>query len=184
MPLLINYQLSSNTGLRGEPVRGNAWILSLSGVDNFDELGLYCKSFTMPAYSSSPVEINHFNEKTKIAGAIDLAAVSVEINDILEPNLVEALYWWWTKIYDPITGEVGYASEYKKDGYISQFDSRGKPVRAYNLYGLWPTGFNPGSLDYTSFDPIPVSMELSCDRAVLVGPKGSADTKTNLHVVD
>lgn len=166
--LRIDYMLSEGTGKTGEPTRNNTWEVT---INDFQDCTLYASTVSLPTPTVSPIEINHFNEKLKIAGAVDVPNVSLEVMDTIDPDLAGQLYEWYKKIYDPETGEVGYASEYKKQGSIVQYDSKGNRVREWTLSGMWPATCTMGSLDYSSADPVKIQIDFSVDRAVM--SKGS-----------
>lgn len=176
--LQIDYQLNKANGKIGEPVRGNNWELSiLDAGETFESISLFCKTAGLPTYSISPIEINHFNRKVKVAGAPDLPNITIEVNDVLGVDTAKALWNWFTSIYNPndqpsatglVAGGIGFAMDYKKNGFIAQYDSKGTWIRQWNLYGLWPTNCSLGSsLDYTSYDPMPISIDFSVDYAQL-----------------
>jgi len=160
--LRIGSKLSEGVKI-GEPIRGNLFELFLTKLPN---VTLHTKTFSTPNWSVSPIEINYFNHKYKIAGATDIPNITLEVYDTIEPDQLKEIWDWWKKIYDPATGELGFASEYKSTGTLNQYNSKGQFQREWLLEGVFPVNINPGSLDYSSFDPLAISIEMSIDNAV------------------
>ncbi len=171
--LKVDYMLSQGTGAKGEPIRGNQFEVHIADLHN--EVHLMAQTITLPSMTMAQGEINHFNEKSKIAnGPVEYDNVSLEILDTVDPDTAKSVYEWFTKVYDPETGEVGYASDYKKEGAVFQFDSKGKKVREWKLTGIWPTNINYGQADYAGTEPIRIVLDLSVDRIEMVGVSSSS----------
>jgi hypothetical protein len=174
MPTMsLPYKIVSEGVLAGEPIRNNNWEVIIAKLPN---ILMNVKTMPLPNYSSSPIEIYHFNEKLKVAGAIDLPSLTLEVYDTVQPEIFQQIWDWWTEVYDCRTGQVGYAETYKCKGTLTQYTSKGDKVRDWDLIGLWPVNVNPGSLDYSSADPVSVSIELSIDKAIpLISRSGGGD---------
>jgi len=163
--LKIDYQLSDNTGLAGEPFRGCTYEIFINGFA--EDLTLYCSTSGLPAYTSNVIEVHHFNEKTKIAGKPDIGNIDITVNDVVAPATALNLWNWYLTVYDPTTGAVGYAMDYKRRGRLYQYDTKGNNARRWDCFNLWPTSYNPGTLDYSSDAVQQITMSLACDRAIL-----------------
>ena len=165
--LRVDYMLSQSTGAKGEPIRGNNFEVHIAELHG--EVHLMAQTFTLPAFSMAQSEVNHFNEKSKIAGGpVEFNNATLEILDTVDPDTGKAIWDWWKKVFDEETGEVGYASDYKKEGTVFQFDSKGNKQREWKLTGIWPTSVDFGSADYTDHEPKRISIELSVDRISMV----------------
>lgn len=163
--MMVNYMLSEGVGSVGEAVRGNTWEVT---INDFDDIVLFASTVALPTLTVAQIEVAHFNEKLKIAGLVDTPNITIEVMDTINPDIASQLYDWYSSIYDPQTGAIGFASEYKKQGAIIQYDTKGNKIRHYILQGMWPTTCTMGSLDYTSADPIKLSIDFSVDKAILV----------------
>lgn len=152
---------------KGEPVRQNAWEVLIEQLGG-SELALFAQTCTLPNPSIPQIEIPHFNEKTKIAGGpAEFPNISLEIIDTVDPDTARKIWEWYSLVYNPETSAIGFASEYKKQGSIVQYDSKGNQLRTWKASGLWPTSINYGQADYSSGEPLRIALELSCDRVVL-----------------
>lgn len=172
--VMANYMLSEGVASLGEAVRGNTWEVT---INDFTDLVLYASTVTLPTLTVSPIEIYHFNEKLKIAGLVDTPNITIEVMDTINPQIAETLYTWYQSIYNPETGKIGYASEYKRQGSIIQYDTKGAKIRHYILQGMWPATCTMGSLDYSSADPIKISIDFSVDKAIMVNTISAGGAK-------
>jgi len=60
----------------------------------------------------------------------------------------QIMYDWWLAIYDPSSGRIGLASDYKADGFITMYSSVDVPIERWMYIGAFPTAIDYGSLDY------------------------------------
>jgi hypothetical protein len=169
MPTLkIDYQLARGTGAKGEPIRQGTWEVDIDGID----VTLHAVTFEIAQITVEPAEIFHFNERAKIAGAVAPQNATLEVLDVIDPDIASQLYDWYTTVYDPSTGVVGYASEYKRSGTCFLYDTKGNLQQSWDMYGLWPTKMSQpsGALDYTANgEPVRINVEFACDRVMLQG---------------
>ena len=164
MALRVDYQLSAGSGLTGEPIRMSNFEVVFGALGN---VSLICNTVTLPNPTIAPVDIHHQNEKLKIAGEVDWAPITIEVRDSIEPDVIKSAWDWFRRAYDPSTGAIGFASDYKEQGTIQQYTSKGALHREWDVVGAWITGLSPGTHDHTSKDPVVASIEFSIDRAFL-----------------
>lgn len=163
MPIRVDYQLSAGTGVFGEPLRMSNFELVIAAIPG---VSLMCNTVALPGVTIAPQEVHHFNEKLKIAGDVDWSTIPIEIRDTIDPDTAFAVDAWLSRVYNARTGVIGYASEYKEECTIQQYDSKGILRREWDLIGVWPTNWTPGQLDKTSREPVVMSVELSIDRGI------------------
>jgi len=161
----VDYMLSQYTGLIGEPVRQSSFEVSFSRLPN---IWMVCNNTNLPNITIDQIEIYHGNEKTKIAGQPDVQNITLELRDTISPDIIRLIENWKNTVYNPSSGLIGYASEYKDRGTVEQYDTKGILIRAWDLFGVWPTSVNYGNLDYQSKDPVLASIDFSVDRAILL----------------
>lgn len=161
------FMMSQNTGTNFELVRRHNWEVQ---IDQFDTV-LPAKTVSISRIELENIDVFHYNERIKIAGRPNPTDIRLELHDAVNPNVVQELWNWYKQIYDPNTGAMGYASSYKRQGTIRQYDIAGLPVRTWTCMGLWlkapPTPEE--TLDYSSHDPVTLSLVMSCDRISLDG---------------
>lgn len=162
MPIHIQYQLQEGSGPQGEPLRVNQWELSIPFIG--DDIHLWCNGAALPEQSVDKMTIRHFNQLANVAGQTQTEDGSVTVRDIVTPDVYDRFYRWWLLVYNPESGAIGFASEYKKRGFATRFDSKGNPVRTYELINLWPTKVPAGDFNYDSSDGVMLEVPLVCDR--------------------
>ena len=166
MPL-TDFTSNAYDSLSYEPQRQNAIVLCIVGVDYGGQtagtfagdttLSLAMESFPLPKSSINPIEVKHLNEKRKFTN----------------PNIYDLMYNWYKSVHDPITGKTGLASAYKKNGAVLMYDPTGAPVKQWNLWGIWPSSFDPGDSDQTNEDIVRMNCTLSVDKCTLSSYPGS-----------
>lgn len=165
-----------------EPQRGNNGVLRLFGLpgdtpqakgQNVTVLSL--QGFGLPNVTVEATETMFLNEKRKVAGTVNFDDIEVTFKDFCDQNTAQILKSWHEQVYDPSTGSIGLARNYKKNGIIELFAPNGSYSRYYYLEGVWPTLYNPGTIDMTSAEPVLITMTLSIDKAYAAQLPGPAN---------
>lgn len=146
----------------------NFRIIFDSTVDPNGYLELACSSTGLPTVSNDPIELAYGNSKVKVAGQANVDDVSVTVKDFIEADVEQILWKWRLKVYNPETGKVGWAKNYKKDATIIQYGPNGEVLRKWQLKGVWPTSLDLGEASYDGSDAKQITMNLSVDNAILV----------------
>ncbi len=168
------YMMGTGTGVNYEPLRKNTWEVYISGIDTVLS-AVNCKP---PQTVLTPAEIYHFNERTKFATLPNPSDFEIMVMDVVSPQVVQQLWTWFKQVYDPNTGIMGYASDYKRQGTLLLYDVKAQSViRTWTCMGLFLTTspVPDEGFDYSSNEPVHINMKLSCDRCTLDG----AGTLTN-----
>jgi hypothetical protein len=161
---------AQGAGTNYEAVRKQCWAITIGGLD----VTLLAKSCNVPVISHGKVTMHHMNEEVKGMGAPTCGDLTVEIYDVIAPSVFNDLETWASQGYDPRTGQMGYASDYKRQIIIDQLDQKGNSVRTWNCYGCFPLNHpSPDGLDYASQEPSMLRMQFSCDRAYPDGGTGT-----------
>lgn len=129
---------------------------------------LACDTVGLPTVSNDPVELDYGNSQIKVAGKATVDDISVAVKDFIEPDVEKILWNWRLQVYNPQTGKVGWAKNYKKTCTIVQYGPNGEVVRKWQLDGCWPTSLDLGDMDYSSGDKKQITMNLSVDNAYIV----------------
>ena len=90
--------------------------------------------------------------------------------DVLSPKELNTLLKWFKQTYDPETGTIGIASEYKKKGFISEYAADGRLERKWPVEGLWISDLDFGILDATNNSPKEITFTLQIDPPVKMEP--------------
>jgi hypothetical protein len=157
-----------------EPQRVNNILLYITGLDSDAGGGdamaedavlvLALDSAPIPKRSVGIIEAAHLNEKRKFAGNPVYEDVSIVYKNFCTAETTIALEAWWESVSDADAGTIGYVTDYKKNGYCIAYDSKGEPMDQWNLYGIWPTNFDPGDADMAGEDIVRINMTLAVDK--------------------
>jgi len=150
------------------PQHQNQWAIEIAGLegDDKDLIVLSVMSATLPVESNEEVMLAYGNEKRYVAGAVEYETIPLVVRDWVDRDTRRALIRWRREVYDPETGNVGLAKNYKKNAELILYSSEGSITRKVRLVGLWPQALNAGDLSMESSDPVQMEMTLRFDRAI------------------
>ena len=151
-------KLSDSKSFKLEPIRKNRWVFQFSAIPGNDNnqseaLAFVCKTCNAPEISFNATTANRMNEKFKYAGLPEWNQISCTFYDYIrnstggagELSAGDILYNWSCMIYNPLTGQMGYKTQYATSATLAQLDPAGNVVRAWNLFGIFPTKVNFGN---------------------------------------
>lgn len=160
--------LSAEALTNNEPQRVNNYEIVINGVDGYDALEIAVESFPVPKSTIGVIELSHANEKAKFAGRPTFDDLTVVYKDLVTLDTRGILMAWYYSVYDPNTGKMGYAADYKKSGFVKAYGPDGGELgnhSEFDLLGIWPSAFDPGDADHTGEDYVRISLTLSIDKA-------------------
>lgn len=154
-----------------EPQRGNNALLRIFGVPG-DVIGpkgesiltLSLNGFGLPNITVEALETFFLNERRKIAGTVTFEDMEAVYKDFVDMPTASILKTWHEQVYNPVTGNVGLARNYKKTGLIELFGPNNTFRRFWFVQGVWPSVFNAGAIDMASAEPVLVTMTLTYDK--------------------
>lgn len=149
-----------------EVQRTNMFELYIEGLPQ--DLLLMINSTQLPQFSTDPIIITKGNKKSKVAGDTNIEGGEIQFLDAIEADTENTIMAWYNTVYDPVKGKVGWASDYKKNGYITQFSPDGSVKRVWKIVGVWPNTVTPGELNQESPDKKMISVGLQYDEAYRV----------------
>jgi hypothetical protein len=160
-------QLGQSELANYEPQRVSNCIIKfgLGGGDD-DVLEMALSTFPLPKTANGIIEHQHVNEKRKFAGTPTFDDLQVVYKDMVDVNIAQILQKWRYMVYNPETGQIGLASQYKKIGTITQFAPNGGFIRQWKLIGAWPSAFDAGDADLSGEDTVNISVTITIDKAV------------------
>jgi hypothetical protein len=112
------------------------------------DASMYCSQVTLPQWDVNQLEYRHVNRVNKIAGSASVTELTVTVYDVLDPQIFDAVYYWYQGVWNPQDGLIGYAGRYKGTATITQYDVMGMAVRSWEMEGVWPKSVNLGDLSY------------------------------------
>lgn len=166
MPSLLTEKIYfSSGGQVKDLVRSNNWEVAITNFEGGD-IAIYAATATFPNLQVTPYEVAHMNEKVKYAGGpIEQVELSLSLYDDVDDKMQSGLYQWYKKIYDPDTGKIGLASDYKKNGFLYQYTPAGEELRKWEIFGMFPTSIDHGGEgDYTNGEGIKIACTISVDK--------------------
>jgi len=149
-----------------EPKKKNRFILTFPsplGINSW-----YVTSTTRPKIKIGEVEIPFLNTSTYVAGRFNWESMDVTFLDPIGPSAAQALMEWVRLHAESITGRMGYAAGYKRDLTLEMLDPTGVAVEKWILQGVFLTGVDMDSLDYSDEKIVTVKATLRPDRCILV----------------
>lgn len=181
-------KISDSRSFKLQPLVSNNWIFQFSAIPGNNDaqteaLAFVAKSCTAPELTFGDVDINRMNETYHFAGRPTWNQIACSFYDFIRNNTSgdtecsagDILYNWSCMVYNPLTGQMGYKTQYATSGSLAQLDPAGNIIRVWNLFGVFPkkVTFNSG-LDYTQNTPLEVQADFVYDLAIKV-----ADSKTS-----
>jgi hypothetical protein len=142
--------------------------LSAFGAADAGLMSLACETTGLPNSNTDPLEAPYGNSVVKVAGKTTFDDISITIKDFIEKDIEAVLMKWRYAVYNPETGKVGWAANYKREARITLYAPNGTCERTWMATGVWPTGIELGDMDYSSSDLRKITMTLSVDHAQVV----------------
>lgn len=136
-------------------------------TDAIGLIGLACETSGLPNNNTDPLEVPYGNNMIKVAGKTQFDDISITVKDFIEQDLEKVLMYWRYEVYNPETGKVGWAKNYKREARITLYSPNGTRERTWVAQGVWPTSIELGDLDYSSSDLRKLTMTLAVDNAFL-----------------
>lgn len=162
-----------------QPQRKDNFAVLIAGLQNLDVVALSVAKASIPALKMTQGKVKHFNETTFYAGSrAPTDGGTITIIDYLDKDLVSILAQWYKQVYNPTTGGVGFAADYKRTGEILLLPpgTRGgfpgavlaESQRKFRMHGVWPMEFKYDDLSHEDDGgtPAQITLTLSVDRCI------------------
>lgn len=163
------------TGRLGDVRRTNNFIVTIKDVTDNSDLELIIQRAFLPKVSLNVLEMRHGNDAKKFAGVATWEGGQITILDTLKRDELDALLEWFKATYNWATGQVGYAGDYKKEGYISEYAADGKFMRKWAVEGMWISDLDPGELDASQGEMKQISFTIQIDPSRSFAPEYGND---------
>ena len=179
-------KISDSRSFKMQPLRKNNWVFQFSAIPGNTEeqttaLAFVAKTCEAPHLSVQDVNINRMNETYKFAGNPEFSDINCSFYDFIrndysdnELSAGDILYNWFCMVYNPLTGQMGYKTQYATSATLAQLDPAGNIIRAWNIFGIYPKDVNFGQLDYTAGDACEITATFRYDLAIKI-----SDSKTS-----
>lgn len=133
-------------------------------IDGLQDTVFALESMSLPTTMVSEIELNFLNTRRYVAGRASFEAIPVIVKDVVNGSTASEIKLWHERVFDPLTGGIGFAESYKRNARIILFGPNGAVQRTWTLEGCFPTAVNFGSLTYDSDDVVRIDMQLRYDR--------------------
>jgi hypothetical protein len=180
---MANNNLSTRglVSLLGDMRKTNNFIVHIDDVTkDGNSLDLIIQRAFLPKVSINPIELRHGNDAIKFAGQATWEGGQIVILDTLSRNELDALLSWAQKVYNPDAdggATIGVASEYKKNGTITEYASDGRYQRRWKVKGMWPSDIDLGTLDAENANTKELSFTIQIDPGTYI-PEYADDDDT------
>jgi len=145
-----------------EPKLKNRVVMSIDGIPAY-----LIKTSGRPAIEFEEVELNHMNVKRYVKGKGAWQTLQLTMYDPIVPSAAQAAMEWVRLAHESVTGRDGYSDFYKKDVDIDILGPVGDKVESWKLKGAWIQAATFNDLDFSSSDPVEISVTLRYDYAIL-----------------
>lgn len=129
-------------------------------------LSLGCQVSQTPGESNEEIMVPKGNESYYLAGKAVIEPLNMSFKDLCDAPVRKAIMAWRREVYDPNTGQIGLAKNYKKRGRLILHAPDGSLLRIFNLLNVWPQALPAGSLDESSSEPLLAEVIFRCDKAI------------------
>ena len=184
-------KISDSRSFKLEPVRKNRFLFQFSSVpgnteDIVEGLAFVAKSASVPVISFEKSTTKRIHEGFNTAGMVSWNDLNVVFNDFIrngaadspsknEVSAGDAMYNWCSMIYNPLTGQMGYKTQYATSATEANFDPAGNIIRAWNIFGIFPTSVDfGGTLSYEDAGATEIACTYAYDLAIKVEDSKSA----------
>ena len=120
--------------------------------------------FPIPKDSNPPIIINYGNEQRKVAGAARFTNAVLELVDYIDSDVLGEIEAWADSVYEPRTGQIGYAQNYKVNATVKALGPDGAVSREWTLWGMFPTVVDPGQGDMSANVDNKISITFRVDK--------------------
>jgi len=152
-----------------EPQRQNNWSLEIVGLTGNDQdlIALALSGVSeIPGAENATVEIAYQNEKRYVAGQAVTGPFTLTLVDYVDQAIRDAIIRWRRQVYDPTTGNIGLAKNYKMTGNLILNAPDDSSYRQGQLLGIWPNKDPGGALDMNSSEKVLIEVPIVVDKVV------------------
>ncbi len=145
-----------------EPKLKNRYIMQIDGVPAY-----VIKTANRPQITFEEVKLNHMNTVRYVKGIGEWQTLQLTMYDPVVPSAAQAVMEWVRLSHESVTGRDGYSDFYKKDVDFQILGPVGDVVEEWKLKGTWIQDAQFGDLDFSSSDPVEITLTLRYDYAIL-----------------
>lgn len=148
-----------------EPQRKNNFAIEIPLPNADKDLVLVAlQGFSLPKQGNDVVELQYQNEKRKVAGQVSVDESTLTLKDYVDVDTRGAILRWRKQVYDPQTGKVGLAKNYKKTVHVVMTAPDGTSQRVAKLVGAWPSADPTIDLAMDGGDAVMMECPIAIDK--------------------
>ena len=126
-----------------------------------DSLTTAAKQVSPIAAATDEIVVDRVNDKMFYPGKFTPETVTITFDNQLLTQTTPDLWTWFTRTYDPVTGEVAALSPPANPGgaglkasklSITELDNSNEPFAHIELYGVYPKGISFSEKNYSTND--------------------------------
>ena len=145
-----------------EPKTKNRFIMYLDGIPAW-----LIKTAAKPSLNINKVVIDYMNIKRYVAGKTEWQEIEITLYHPVVPSAAQSVMEWVRLSHESVTGRDGYSDFYKKEVTFNVLGPVGDVVEEWTLKGAFIQDATFGDLDFSSSDPVDITLTLRYDYAVL-----------------
>lgn len=145
-----------------EPKVQNRFVMYVDNIPSF-----MVKNVKAPTFTDNIIKLDHINSYRKIRGKREWEDMTMTLYDPVTPSGAQAVMEWARLGYESVTGRAGYSDFYKKNLTLNILGPVGDIVGEWIIMGAVLTNGDFGQYDWTSDEPVEVSITVAMDYCVL-----------------
>ena len=145
-----------------EPKTKNRFVMYIESIPAY-----LIKTASRPQIVFEEIVLDHINVKRYIKGKGEWQPLALTLYDPIVPSAAQSVMEWIRLSHESVTGRDGYSDFYKKDVDFQVLGPVGDIIEQWKLKGAWIQAANFNDLDFSSSDPIDISVTLRYDYAIL-----------------
>lgn len=116
-----------------------------------------CKAATLPSSVVEKIPVGYQNRKINLGGDRDFEDWIISIYNDMDHTVRNQMLDWSRMVHQQDRNIYGDKPEdYKKDGYVRQYDRQGNVTAQYTIKGMFPTNVAEIALDWDSNNEVEI----------------------------
>ena len=145
-----------------EPKLKNRFIMDIDGIPAYT-----IKTAQRPQITFEEVALEHMNITKYVKGKGRWQQLQITLYDPIVPSAASAVIEWIRLHHESATGRDGYSDFYKKNINFQVLGPVGDIIEKWTLNGAFIADASFGDLDFSSSDPVEITLTLRYDYAIL-----------------
>lgn len=127
-------------------------------------LSFLVTSFPLPKETTDTFKANYWNDSVNLPGKTNFETTQMVIKDAIKYDTEKQFLKWRLRVYNPKTGKVGYAEDFKSNATVIEYSPSGDILRKWKLIGCWPSSVEYGDLTYEDAGEKNMTITITYDK--------------------